>query len=104
MGLPGGSTIGAAEEPGAGRMVITGRPSGPTVTTARGEVVASGMAAPLTVIVPGNGLPGMSCGPEDELLLPPRMSPSAFEEDGDASSARPPKAVASTTPLTASRT
>ncbi|HVV13784.1 hypothetical protein [Amycolatopsis sp.] len=99
IGLPGGSVTGAADEPAGGRIVTVGRPSGPTLTTAVGEV-ESGSAASL--IVPGTALPGMSCGPAG-LLLPP-LALSAAEGEGDASSAIPPNAVARTTPLAASRT
>lgn len=103
IGVPGASTSGFWPEPGAGRIVTTGVPSGPTVTTAVGEVDGSGCATPLTVIVPGTALPGISCGPDEELALPALMSPPAFV-DGDASSAMPPNAVARTTPLAASST
>ncbi|GAA5159519.1 MULTISPECIES: hypothetical protein [Amycolatopsis] len=103
IGVPGGRTTGFAPEPGAGRIVTTGLPSGPTVTTAVGDVAGSGWAEPATVSVPGTGLPGISCGPDDEFALPAFRSPPATI-DGDDSSAMPPKAVASTTPLTASRT
>ncbi|GHF63281.1 hypothetical protein FHX82_003038 [Amycolatopsis bartoniae] len=59
---------------------------------------------PFTVVVPGTGLPGISCGPDAELAFPPGKSPLAvFVEDED-SWARPPNAVARTTPLTASST
>ncbi|HVW42237.1 MAG TPA: hypothetical protein VHC18_12885 [Amycolatopsis sp.] len=104
IGVPGGSTYGAADEPAAGTMVTTGCPSGPTVTTAVGWV-ARGTATPLTLTAscPGTGLPAMTCGPDAVLVLPACRS-AALCEDGDASVASPPNAVASTTPLTASMT
>lgn len=102
IGAPGASTIGLASEPGAGRIVTTVVPSGPTLTTAVGDVDGSGCATPLTVIVPGTALPGMSCGPDAELLLPPLRSLAL--DDDDASCAMPPNAVARTTPLAASST
>lgn len=103
MGVPGASTIGFWFEPGGGRIVTTGVPSGATVTTAVGEVDGSGCATPLTVMVPGTALPGTSSGPDEEFALPPLRSPLALV-DGDASSAMPPNAVARTTPLAASST
>jgi hypothetical protein len=107
MGLPGGSTMGALEEPGGGRRVTVCLPSGPTLTTAVVEVavVPSGKATPVTVIVsPGTALPGIISGPDKELLLPARTSPPPAEEEGVANSAMAPKAVARTTPLAASKT
>ncbi|GAB2989513.1 hypothetical protein LWP59_07945 [Amycolatopsis acidiphila] len=56
MGAPGASTTGFCFEPGGGRIVTTGEPSGPTVTTAVGDVDGSGCAASL----PGTALPGIS--------------------------------------------
>ncbi|WP_236794112.1 hypothetical protein [Amycolatopsis sp. GM8] len=102
IGAPGGSTTGCWFEPRGGTIVTTGVPSGPTLTTATGDVVGSGWV-PLTVMVPGTALPEMTCGPDGAPALPALMSAPAFV-DGDASSAMPPNAVASTTPLTASST
>lgn len=99
--MPGGRTTAFPFVPGAGTSVTTGLPSGPTVTTAVGEVFGSGAGVP-SVVWPGTALPWITCGPEEPLLLPALMSPLALC-DGVASSAIPPNAVASTTPLTASR-
>ncbi|MTD55339.1 hypothetical protein [Amycolatopsis pithecellobii] len=103
IGVPGGSTIGCAFEPGAGKIVTTGVPSGPTDTTAVGDFVGSGLAGPLTVMVPGTALPSITCGPDEEFALPPLRSEATFV-DGVASCAIPANAVASTTPLAASST
>ncbi|TNC22464.1 hypothetical protein [Amycolatopsis alkalitolerans] len=103
IGAPGGSTTGAWSEPGGGTIVTTGVPLGPTDTTAVGDVAGSDCATPLTVTVPGTALPWMTCGPDEEFAFPPLRSPAEVV-DGVASSAIPPNAVASTTPLAASST
>ena len=104
IGVPGGSTYGASGEPAAGTIVTTGCPFAPTETTTVGWV-ERGNATPLTVMVPspGTGLPVMTCGPDAVLVLPARRSEVPVDA-GDTSSASPPNAVASTTPLTASIT
>ncbi|KAA9147393.1 hypothetical protein FPZ12_045390 [Amycolatopsis acidicola] len=102
IGLPGGRVTGASEEPGGGTSVMVGLPSGPMLTTAVGEL-DSGIATPLTVIVPGTALPGITCVPFAAFPLV-ALALSVVAEEGEASSAIPPNAVASTTPLAASRT
>ncbi|NIH81894.1 hypothetical protein [Amycolatopsis viridis] len=101
-GVPGGNTIGASFDPAGGSSVTTCVPSGLVLTTA--VRFPAGSATPFTVIGvwPGAATPGTSCAPELELTPP---GPASFgAASGAMIVASPPKAVASTAPLTASST
>jgi hypothetical protein len=88
-----------------GRVDTVGRPSGPMLTVVDTVVGSEDVVASLLAVATvslGSSSPGTTCC--DAGLLPPRpLAPVAEEPELTASWARPPKAVASTTPLTASR-
>ncbi|SFB11633.1 hypothetical protein SAMN05216266_1056 [Amycolatopsis marina] len=97
FGVPGG---------GGGRTVVVGVPSGPTLTTVVGADVdgsSPASATPVTVIVsvPGTPLPGINWAPPAG-AVPCAGGPPASLTPPPTSSATPAKAVATTSPLTAS--
>ncbi|HKS44003.1 MAG TPA: hypothetical protein VJT49_02600 [Amycolatopsis sp.] len=98
IGLPGGRVTAVWDEPGGGRRVTVRLPSVPTLTSAVGDedVDAGTVSDAGSSTVP----PGSTCW-EPGLLLPPCESAPSDDVDREASWAMPPKAVASTTPLTA---
>ena len=102
-GVPGGSTIGASLDPAGGSSVTTCWPSWLVVTTAVREPAGSATPSTVTGVWPGAASPGTSCAPELE-FTPPGTATFGASLPGAMSEASPPKAVASTTPLTASST
>ncbi|NYI86946.1 hypothetical protein HNR02_000269 [Amycolatopsis endophytica] len=100
-GVPGGSTIGASSEPSGGSSVTTCVPSGLVVTTAVREPAGSATPSTVTGAWPGAASPGISCAPDVDW---PFGTAAFGESPGAMKVARPPNAVASTTPLTASST